>query len=101
MEPRSVANSAKPPCAATLKDLISHLHRVFEDDHINVEYVHELMSSYQSNPKEWQQYAKFDRHRPFCPGRPYLEVMFSFAHRVHKLRTSYTAVDRANWSVMM
>ncbi|KAL1481626.1 hypothetical protein MTO96_034334 [Rhipicephalus appendiculatus] len=62
MEPRTVAISSKPPCAASLKDLIEQLHRVFEDDHINVEYVHELMSSYQSNPKEWQQYAKFDRH---------------------------------------
>ncbi|KAH8023710.1 hypothetical protein HPB51_015250 [Rhipicephalus microplus] len=65
MEPRTVANSPKPPCAASLKDLINQLHRVFEDDHINVEYVHELMSSYRSNPKEWQQYAKFDRHSQF------------------------------------
>uniref|UniRef100_A0A023FI27 Cysteine dioxygenase n=1 Tax=Amblyomma cajennense TaxID=34607 RepID=A0A023FI27_AMBCJ len=63
MEPRSAPVSSKVPCAASLKDLIRELHRVFEADHINVEYVHELMSSYNSNPKEWQQFAKFDRHR--------------------------------------
>lgn len=53
----------KPPSADSLTDLIKQLHRVFESDHINVEYVHELMLSYKSNPKEWQKYAKFDRHR--------------------------------------
>ncbi|KAH9368840.1 hypothetical protein HPB48_004339 [Haemaphysalis longicornis] len=57
----------KPPFAASLQDLISQLHHVFEADHINVEYVHDLMASYKSSSKEWQQYAKFDRHRrEFC-----------------------------------
>ncbi|EEC15879.1 cysteine dioxygenase, putative [Ixodes scapularis] len=57
------AGNYKPPSASSLADLIEQLHRVFESDHINVEYVHDLMLSYKSNPKEWQKYAKFDRHR--------------------------------------
>ncbi|KAM7314425.1 putative cysteine dioxygenase [Ixodes scapularis] len=56
------AGNYKPPSASSLADLIEQLHRVFESDHINVEYVHDLMLSYKSNPKEWQKYAKFDRH---------------------------------------
>lgn len=63
MEQEGVLNSTKPPFAASLQDLISQLHHVFEADHINVEYVHDLMTSYKSSSKEWQQYAKFDRHR--------------------------------------
>uniref|UniRef100_A0A0K8RJ28 Cysteine dioxygenase n=1 Tax=Ixodes ricinus TaxID=34613 RepID=A0A0K8RJ28_IXORI len=57
------AGNYKPPSASSLADLIEQLHRVFESDHINVEYVHDLMLSYKSNPKEWQKCAKFDRHR--------------------------------------
>lgn len=47
----------------TLDDLIVELHKVFEADHVNIDYVHHLMMSYKSNPSEWKKFAKFDRYR--------------------------------------
>lgn len=47
----------------TLDDLIKELHRVFESDEVNIEYVQDLMVSYKSNPVEWKKYAKFDRYK--------------------------------------
>lgn len=47
----------------SLDDLIVELHKVFEADHVNIEYVHHLMMSYKSNPAEWKKFAKFDRYR--------------------------------------
>ena len=52
----------KPSCLS-LKDLIDKLYAIFENDYVNVEEVHALMSSYKSNPAEWLKYAKFDRYR--------------------------------------
>ncbi|XP_055609201.1 cysteine dioxygenase type 1 [Uranotaenia lowii] len=51
------------PKCATLSELISELHQVFDSDHVNIEYVNHLMLSYQSNPAEWRKFAKFDRYR--------------------------------------
>lgn len=51
-----------PPCK-TLPELINKLHCVFESNYVNIEYVHHLMLSYQSNPVEWKKFAKFDRFR--------------------------------------
>lgn len=51
------------PVVNTLPDLIQELHRVFEQDRVNIEYVNHLMLSYQSNPNEWKKFAKFDRYR--------------------------------------
>lgn len=47
----------------TLDDLIAELHKVFESDHVNIDYVHHLMMSYTSKPAEWKKFAKFDRYR--------------------------------------
>lgn len=47
----------------TLEDMIKELYRVFEEDEVNVEEVHNLMASYKSNPVEWKKYAKFDRYK--------------------------------------
>lgn len=49
--------------ANTLTELIQELHRVFEQDHVNIEYVNHLLLSYKSNPAEWKKFAKFDRFR--------------------------------------
>lgn len=46
-----------------LDELIKELHKVFDSDHVNVEYVTELMASYKSNPKDWKKFAIFDLHR--------------------------------------
>lgn len=46
-----------------LDELIEELHKVFDSDHVNVEYVTELMASYKSNPKDWKKFAIFDLHR--------------------------------------
>nr|AKR76217.1 cysteine dioxygenase [Penaeus vannamei] len=51
------------PQVATLDDLIQELHRVFDSDEVNVEYVHNLLASYKSNPLEWKKFAKFDRYK--------------------------------------
>ncbi|XP_045612311.1 cysteine dioxygenase type 1 [Procambarus clarkii] len=48
---------------ATLDDLVQELYQVFEDDHVNVEVVQDLLASYKSNPIEWKKFAKFDRYR--------------------------------------
>ncbi|KAJ6641342.1 Cysteine dioxygenase type 1 [Pseudolycoriella hygida] len=47
----------------TLSELISELHKVFDSDRVNIEYVNHLMLSYKSNPAEWKKFAKFDRYR--------------------------------------
>lgn len=51
------------PVVETLPGLIQELHRVFEQDRVNIEYVNHLMLSYKSNPSEWKKFAKFDRFR--------------------------------------
>lgn len=51
------------PMCQTLPELISELHKAFSSDHVNIEYVHHLMLSYNSNPAEWKKFAKFDRFR--------------------------------------
>ncbi|KAH9488337.1 Cysteine dioxygenase [Bulinus truncatus] len=50
-----------PP--ASLHELITRLHEVFESDNISVEYVQKLMTSYKSNRKDWKKFAKFDQFR--------------------------------------
>lgn len=47
----------------SLQDLITQLHRIFDSNYVNIEYVHHLMLSYKSNPKDWKKFAKFDRYR--------------------------------------
>ncbi|KDR17630.1 cysteine dioxygenase type 1 [Zootermopsis nevadensis] len=51
------------PVVSTLDDLIRELYVVFNSDSVNVEFVHQLMSIYKSNPAEWKRFAKFDRFR--------------------------------------
>lgn len=53
--------NAKTP--ATLVELIDELHKVFDSDRVNIEYVNHLLLSYKSNPAEWKKFAKFDRYR--------------------------------------
>lgn len=53
-----------PP--ADLQALIARLDDVFSEKRptkVNVEYVHRLMSAYNSNRADWAQFAKFDRYR--------------------------------------
>lgn len=47
----------------TLRELIDALHDAFKTDHVDIDHVQDLMSSYKSNPLEWKKYAKFDRYR--------------------------------------
>jgi len=62
---KSVYNKkiGKVPEVATLNDLIRELYTVFDSDHVNIEYVHALMSAYKSNPADWRRFAKFDRYK--------------------------------------
>ena len=46
-----------------LDELIAELHKVFDEERVNVEYVKALLTSYRSNPKDWRKYAKYDPHR--------------------------------------
>ncbi|KAI1280404.1 Cysteine dioxygenase type 1 [Halotydeus destructor] len=47
----------------SLDDVCNELRTVFESDEVDVDYVHEILSSYKSNPKDWRKYCHFDRHR--------------------------------------
>lgn len=58
---KPLKNYGKSP--ATLDELITELHNVFESDRVNIEYVNHLLLSYQSNPAEWKKFAKFDRYK--------------------------------------
>uniref|UniRef100_A0A8D0HN43 Cysteine dioxygenase n=1 Tax=Sphenodon punctatus TaxID=8508 RepID=A0A8D0HN43_SPHPU len=49
--------------AQTLEELVQILHHLFAGDKVNVAEVQALMDSYDSNPLEWMQYAKFDQYR--------------------------------------
>ncbi|XP_022188521.1 cysteine dioxygenase type 1 [Nilaparvata lugens] len=60
---KSKSEKQKPPICSSLNQLIEELHAAFSEDSVNVEYIHELMSSYKSNPLEWRKFAKFDRYR--------------------------------------
>lgn len=51
------------PSCGTLQELIEEIHRVFQDDCINIEYIHEIMASYKSNPEEWKKYSKHEKFR--------------------------------------
>jgi len=51
------------PAVHNLQELIEELHKVFDADRVNVEYVKALMAAYKSNPQDWKQYAKFDDFR--------------------------------------
>lgn len=51
------------PAPKDLNELCQILHKVFEKDHINVEYVTKIMENYKSNPKDWRKYAKYDPHK--------------------------------------
>lgn len=51
------------PVSKDLKELCAHLHRVFAKDNVNVDYVTKLLENYNSNPKDWRQYAKYDPHK--------------------------------------
>lgn len=60
-------HDAKVP--ESLAELIAELHRVFELDHVNIEYVNHLLLSYKAKPSEWKKFAKFDRYRCVCRAR--------------------------------
>ncbi|XP_076059200.1 cysteine dioxygenase type 1 [Oratosquilla oratoria] len=51
------------PSIATLDDLRAELHKVFESDSVNVEYVNELLLNYKSNPIDWKKFAHGDRYK--------------------------------------
>ncbi|CAK1593526.1 unnamed protein product [Parnassius mnemosyne] len=46
-----------------LEILVQELHKVFSNDHVNIQDVQKLMAAYKSEPKDWKKYAKFDRFR--------------------------------------
>lgn len=52
-----------PGKIASLQEIIVKLRQVFQSDHIDVDYVQELLTSYNSNPRDWRKYCHFDRHR--------------------------------------
>lgn len=62
-DPSGPCNMTNAVVPCTLDDLINELHKVFEDDDVNVEYVQTLMTSYLSNRHDWKKFAKFDQHR--------------------------------------
>jgi len=59
----SDCHAQRAPVITSLEDLQTHLHHVFDSEHVNIEMVESLMSSYKSNSNEWKKYAKFDQYR--------------------------------------
>jgi len=53
----------KPQGCTDLKDLVAQVRKIFDDDHINVEEVADLLASYKSNRNDWAPYAIFDPHK--------------------------------------
>ena len=51
------------PVPKDLAELCLILHKVFEQDSVNVEYVTKIIENYKSNPKDWRKYAKYDPHK--------------------------------------
>jgi len=49
--------------AISLEDLVKKLHEVFASDHVNIEEVKELMSSYKSRPQDLAKYSNYDPFR--------------------------------------
>ncbi|XP_072288772.1 cysteine dioxygenase type 1 [Eucyclogobius newberryi] len=47
----------------SLDELIAILHQIFQSDCINVEEVQQIMESYESNPQDWNTFAKSDKYR--------------------------------------
>jgi len=56
-------NADKVPAIGSLSDLIEELRGVFQSDHVNIDYVRALLTSYKSNPQDWKQFAIFDVYR--------------------------------------
>lgn len=55
--------SKKVPIIKDLDDLVQELQYIFQEDHVEVDYLQDVMLAYRSNPKDWKKYAFFDRHR--------------------------------------
>ena len=51
------------PKINTLKELIAEFHKIFSSDKVDIDHAKKVLESYQSNPKDWKQYAIFDQHR--------------------------------------
>ncbi|GIX88228.1 cysteine dioxygenase type 1 [Caerostris darwini] len=51
------------PKIDNLDDLIRELREAFATEYVNIERVQDLMSAYNSNPRDWIKFAKFDPHR--------------------------------------
>lgn len=51
------------PAQKTLQDVIDELHRVFDEDQVDVDYVKALLESYSSRSKDWKKYVNFDAYR--------------------------------------
>jgi len=68
---RLTENGEKVPReeVSTLRQLIDALHEAFQTDHVNIDHVQDLMTSYKSDFAEWKKFAKFDRYRYNGPWR--------------------------------
>ncbi|KHN74320.1 Cysteine dioxygenase 1 [Toxocara canis] len=46
-----------------MEKLCGQLREIFDDDHIDVEAVKDVLRAYSSNPTDWIKFAKFDDHK--------------------------------------
>ncbi|UYV62273.1 CDO1 [Cordylochernes scorpioides] len=56
-------SGSKVPPVSDLRQLQAAIDEVFQEDHVNIEYVSALLSAYKSNSRDWACYAKFDPHK--------------------------------------
>ena len=56
-------SSNAPKKVADLSELIQECRKIFSNNEVDIEQVQNLLYSYQSNPKDWKQFAHFDRFK--------------------------------------
>lgn len=56
-----MASTAVP--AVSWQELVVRVREVFSSENVVVEEVKELMATYTSDPRDWEEFAKFDPHR--------------------------------------
>ena len=56
-----MASTAVP--VVSWQELVERVRKVFSSDNVVVEEVKELMAAYTSDPRDWEEFTKFDPHR--------------------------------------
>jgi cysteine dioxygenase len=62
-EEKVVPSAAAADDVKTLQDVIDELHKIYDEDEVDVDHVKSVLESYTSRPKDWRKYVNFDAYR--------------------------------------